>query len=221
MRYQLLILAAPDLDFEMNYLGVGAFIQRIREQIKIFPNPERCVIAVRPNSLLDIESLEKFDNTRVAVINRLTNGALSTTALCMDNFNLDTPIVITPFDGYIGIDQLQIINEFITGDYDAGLIAFNSTSPLYSYVRMFNQEVIEIAEKRVISGLATTGTFIFKNGKTLLDCIEWSMVNSIKTNEKYFIAPSLNMMVMNQKRIKVFEINESDYVRFDISSLKH
>jgi hypothetical protein len=171
--------------------------------------------------LLDIESLEKFDNTRVAVINRLTNGALSTTALCMDNFNLDTPIVITPFDGYIGIDQLQIINEFITGDYDAGLIAFNSTSPLYSYVRMFNQEVIEIAEKRVISGLATTGTFIFKNGKTLLDCIEWSMVNSIKTNEKYFIAPSLNMMVMNQKRIKVFEINESDYVRFDISSLKH
>ena len=221
MRYQLLILAAPDLDFEMSYLGVGAFIQRIREQIKIFPNPERCVIAVRPNSLLDIESLEKFDNTRVAVINRLTNGALSTTALCMDNFNLDTPIVITPFDGYIGIDQLQIINEFITGDYDAGLIAFNSTSPLYSYVRRFNQEVIEIAEKRVISGLATTGTFIFKNGKTLLDCIEWSMVNSIKTNEKYFIAPSLNMMVMNQKRIKVFEINESDYVRFDISSLKH
>ena len=177
MRYQLLILAAPDLDFEMSYLGMGAFIQRIKEQIAIFPNPERCIIAIRPNSLIDIESLEKFKNTRVSVINRLTTGALSTTALCMDNFNLDTPIVITPFDGYISIDQFQIINEFITGEYDAGLIAFNSTSPLYSYVRMFNQEVLEIAEKRVISGLATTGTFIFKNRKTLLDCIEWSMVN--------------------------------------------
>ena len=221
MRYQLLILAAPELDFEMNYVGMGALIQRIKEQIKIFPNPERCVIAVRPNFLLDIESLEEFDNTKVCVINRLTNGALSTTALCMDNFNLDTPIIITPFDGHISIDQSQIINEFITGDYDAGLIAFNSTSPLYSYVRMFNQEVLEIAEKRVISGLATTGTFIFKNRKILLDCIEWSMVNSIKTNEKYFIAPSLNMMVMNQKRIKVFEISESDYARFDISSLKN
>lgn len=148
-------------------------------------------------------------------VSEKTLGALCTLALTVDQLEWNLPVLVAPIDGLIPkLKILDFIEAAISGDYSASIVCFESTNPKFSYVRTQNNQVTEIAEKHVISNQATAGIFYFKNVETMLSCVEWSLLNNVKNNGKFYIAPSLNKLITENQKIGIFNISSNDYYRF-------
>ena len=216
-KFQHVILAAPDIR-----LLTGKrddFFQTIKRQESSYNLALNTLIVIR-KGFLDDEKYKLEENSKFFVIDRKTKGALATLGLCLDAILPNLPILVSPFDGFIGISENDFLSAMESSSCDAGLVAFKSTNPRYSYVRMIQSEAIEIAEKSVISSLATSGTFYFKNKEILMNCIQWTLLNRVTFNGNYYIAPSLNSLIMTGRKLKIFEIDENLYTRMELKTFK-
>lgn len=141
-------------------------------------------------------------------------GALATLAMLVDDIGNDIDILILPVDSLTSLNHEIFLKHFKAKDCDAGLVTFTSENPNFSYVRSLEGEVIEIAEKRVISSEATTGILYLRNLDLLLELINWSFINAATTNGLYYVAPALNYLISSGKRISTFHIESEKYYRF-------
>ena len=146
-------------------------------------------------------------------------GALASLLLSIEGINSNEHIAITPSDGFVPRAKfLEFVDFMIKEDVDCGILVFSSNDPEFSYVRTSKTgDVLEIAEKNVISDLATAGIYYFRNVDMLLDCGNWAIINNVSFNGDFYISPSLNYFVTTGMKMKTFKIFESDYVRFSTS----
>ncbi len=93
-------------------------------------------------------------------------------------------------------------------------MVFESQNARYSYVRMLDDKLVEVCEKKVISSKATAGIFYFKTAHLFIECAEWAILNDVRTNGLFFLAPALNYAVVKGLNPTLFQINEKDYYRF-------
>lgn len=144
-----------------------------------------------------------------------TNGALITALLGLRDCDLSLPLVICPGDALLNESKFQeFINESEASDSEISLIVFNSDNPNYSYIRTIDEVLVEVCEKKVISSVATAGFFYFKSAQLFLDCAEWAIMNNVRTNGAFYVAPSLNYAVIIGSNPSLFLVEESDYYRF-------
>jgi hypothetical protein len=151
--------------------------------------------------------------TTVAVGN--TKGALISALIAIRDCDLGLPIFITPGDALISRKIYNVYcKQSLQSNQDMSIVVFESQNPNYSYVRMLNEKVVEVCEKKVISSKATAGIFYFKSGHLFIECAEWAIMNNIQTRDLFFLAPSLNYAVVKGLNPILFKIDESDYYRF-------
>ena len=122
--------------------------------------------------------------------------------------------MILPFDSIVNTNFFEAIEYFKNDDCEVGLITIDNNSPELSYVRLNDEFVLEIVEKKVVSRVALTGVFYFKSREILLECIRWSLLYKIETHGKYYIAPSVNAQIALGKKVSLFNINKSLFFRF-------
>ena len=94
---------------------------------------------------------ELADRVKVFKLSPNLLGALATLAMLVDDIADDLDILILPVDSFTSLEHEVFLEHFKKMNCDAGLVTFTSDNPNYSYVRSVNEEVIEIAEKNVIS----------------------------------------------------------------------
>jgi len=151
------------------------------------------------------------------VINELkksTKGALSTLSLLVDIIPENVPIVVAPADGIVDVSIQNFVQEMSEGQFDCGIIAFEEMNQNYSYVRQYEKQVVEIAEKKVIGNLALSGTYYFRNLTMLLESIHWAYLNNASTNGSFYISSAINGLIANQLKVGIFEIDSRDYDRY-------
>ena len=155
--------------------------------------------------LKDIENISVGD----------TQGALASALIALRDCDLDLPVFITPGDALISKKNYDdFCLESLQSDEHISLIVFDSQNPKYSYVRMLNEKLVEVCEKKVISSKATAGIFYFKSGHLFIECAEWAIMNNIKTNGQFFLAPAMNYAVLKGLNPFLFQIDEENYYRF-------
>ena len=155
--------------------------------------------------LKDIENISVGD----------TKGALASALIALRDCDLGLPIFITPGDALISKKHYDdFCLESLQSNEDISLIVFDSKNPKYSYVRMLDEKLVEVCEKKVISSKATAGIFYFKSGRLFIECAEWAILNNIQTKGVFFLAPSLNYAVVKGLNPNLFQIDEEDYDRF-------
>jgi choline kinase len=181
------------------------------ENVETLYSSGNTVIALRE------ENLGRFvfrPQTKIVPLKN-TQGALISALLSLGDTELDQPLIITPGDSLVKGD---IYREFIeiceTSGSDISLIAFNSQQSNYSYIRTNEGKLVEVCEKKIISSLATTGIFYFSSADLFIKCAEWSIINNVRTNEMFYIAPSLNYAVVKGLNTNIIEIPEESYYRF-------
>ena len=164
------------------------------------------------SDLMPIINLKKFSIHEC-------KGALASLLLSLESLNTDQPIVVVPSDGLVPKSEFQaFIQAMSQKNVDCGVLVFESFNNEYSFVRTnTNGEVIEIAEKKIISNLATAGIFYFKNRQLIIDCGQWAIVNNLSYNGEFYIAPSLNYFVTSGLKIHTYTIQEDSYLRFATS----
>jgi NDP-sugar pyrophosphorylase family protein len=150
---------------------------------------------------------------KIIKLDNETKGAACSAMMAVEYINNDTPLIISNADQLFDICLDEVINSFESSD--AGVITFESIHPRWSYVRLNSEnKIIETAEKRPISKSAIAGFYYFKNGKDFINSSSKMIKKDASVNGLYYIAPTLNEMVLENKTISIFQIENSKYHTF-------
>lgn len=192
------------------------FDSRISDVVLNYSNYSKSILVVDKEMSENILALEFNLLVDVLLLDSPCKGALATLVLAAAELPEELPILALPINSTI---NAAIVSEFVQSmklaNADAAIIVFRSNNPELSYVRSDDLgNVVEIAEKLIISELATAGVFFFKNKKIIIDCAKWAMKNNVIFNNKFYIAPSLNFLLTTSQSLKMVEIEDSEYHRF-------
>lgn len=155
-------------------------------------------------------------NASIIKVNGETKGALCSVLLGIEHINNDEELIICNGDQIIDCDLNKAILSFEEKQSDAGLITFESVHPRWSYVRFDDKKefIVETAEKRPISNNAIAGFYYFKKGKDFIKAATRSIEKGSDVNGLYYIAPSINQLILKNKKINAFKIDSSKYKSF-------
>lgn len=155
-------------------------------------------------------------NSSIVQINGETKGALCSVLLAIQHINKEEELIICNGDQIIDCDFNNVLLAFRKNNLHSGLITFNSVHPRWSYVRFDEKDkfIIETAEKKPISKFAIAGFYYFAKGKYFINGATKSIEKGADVNGLYYIAPSINQLILENKRIGNFEIESNKYHSF-------
>lgn len=142
-------------------------------------------------------------------VDGVTEGAASTTLLARDLINNSSPLLIANSDQQIVWDSSETMYSLQESSYDGGILTFRSTHPKWSFARISEDgSILEVAEKKPISDIATTGIYYWKRGSDYVRSVEDMMTAKDKVNGEYYICPSYNHAIANGLKFRTFEVSE-------------
>lgn len=144
-----------------------------------------------------------------------TRGAVCTALFAIDEINNDDDLLILNGDQLIKTDIASAIVDFKNRNLDGGIVTINAVHPKYSSVLLDeNNLVIQTSEKRPISNIASTGCCYFKKGSDFVSAAFSVIEKDVNTQGNYYISSTFNEMILNQRKIGIFEIPKKDYISF-------
>lgn len=148
----------------------------------------------------------------IIVVDRQTAGAACSALLAVEHIDNDEPLVICNGDQIIEHGIAKSLNSFTKAGAHAGVITFPSVHPRWSYVRLDEAgAVTEAAEKRVISRHAIAGFYWFAKGSDFVRAAKASLLNDRSVNGVFFIAPTLNELILEGLTVSAYAIETGDY----------
>ena len=156
-------------------------------------------------------SLDKILKSRygnditIVVVDRLTDGSVSTCLLAEEYINNDSPLVIYTLDVFF---QPTFTPNF-DDNSDGCILTFKSNNPAYSYAKL-NEDgyVTETAEKQVISDLAAVGVYTYRTGKMFVKYAREMIDNNIRTKGEFYVCPLYNLMIRDGLKIKTESVEK-------------
>ena len=154
-------------------------------------------------------------NAEIIYAEGLTAGSVCSCLLAIDHLNPAEPLIITGGDQVITEDLQNIVNTFINNQWDGGLICFDDVHPRWSFVKTdSNGFVIEAAEKMPISRNAATGFYYYQKAGDFVDAAITMMRKKASVNNKYYVCPAYNQMILKQLKIGTYTIDKQNYFNF-------
>lgn len=155
------------------------------------------------------------DNCEIVKLTGETKGAVCSCLLAIDYINNDDKLVISNGDQVIDEDLNLVLEHLERKRVDGGVICFEAVHPKWSYVRLDEKgKIVEAVEKRPISKKAIAGFYYFKRGADFVASAKRSIEKDASVNGLYFIAPTFNEMVLENKNLEIFEIDSDRYHSF-------
>ena len=143
-----------------------------------------------------------------------TGGAACTALLAIDHINGDEPLLILNGDEVRNVDLQAIVEDFQGRELDGGVVVFEAVHPRWSFVRCDeNGLVVETAEKRPISNLATTGAYYFARGSDFVVGATKMIKKDACVDGKFYVCPVYNELILNQAKIGVTQIDRGAYFK--------
>ena len=163
----------------------------------------------------DVLYLLTKGNCQIIKIDNDTKGAACSCLMAIEHIDSAEPLVISNGDQVVDADLNTILDHFRKADCAAGVVTFEAVHPKWSYVRLDETDcIIESSEKRPLSRHAIAGFYYFKKGQDFVK----SAMNSIKKDANvdgiYYIAPTMNEMVLEGKRMITYPISVENYHNF-------
>jgi dTDP-glucose pyrophosphorylase len=150
---------------------------------------------------------------RIIKIDSETKGAACSAMMAIEYINNDNPLIIANADQLFDDNLEEIITTF--KDVDGGVISFDSIHPRWSYARLDDEKYIaETAEKRPLSKHAIAGFFYFKRGEDFIESAMNMIKKDANVNGLYYISPTLNEMVLRNKKLSINKIENCKYHTF-------
>lgn len=140
-----------------------------------------------------------------------TGGAACTALLAIEHINNDDELIVFNGDMIVDIDLTDAVADFRSRDLDGGIVVFDAVHPRWSYVKLEDGLVVETAEKRPISRMATAGIYYFRQGREFVQAAFQSIRKGAEVGGQFYVCPVYNEMILGQRRIGVFEVPSSAY----------
>lgn len=142
-------------------------------------------------------------NCKIVLTKGVTEGAACTTLLA-EKLIGNGPLLIANSDQYVEWNSSEFC--FCMQNYDAGLLTFSATHPKWSFARVENNLVVEVAEKKPISDIASVGIYYWNNGDEYVKYAKQMINKNIRVNNEFYVCPVLNEAIQDGKRVKNYHI---------------
>jgi dTDP-glucose pyrophosphorylase len=145
-------------------------------------------------------------------LNGDTAGAACSALLAAEHINDDTPLVIANGDQILETNVAAVVQDFQRRDLAGGIVVFEDIHPRWSFVKCDGAGlVIEAAEKRPISKLATAGFYYFTRGSDFVLAAMEMIKKDAQVNGRFYVCPAYNELVLRQRQIGVHQIPRKAY----------
>ena len=179
-------------------------------------------LKIKENDILIIVYREEFNNFnfqqllrknypeilfRFKEVSFNTRGASETVLLglsCLDENEIEDTAIIIDSDVFFEDDILDIARKSLKN-----LIFYfkdNEETPLYSYVRIDREEVLDIQEKVKISNNACAGAYCFSSSKILQNLIKEVIQKDEKIKGEFYISNLYKKLIYKNIKIDAVEI---------------
>ncbi len=153
--------------------------------------------------------------SEVKALRQPANGALCSCLMASDLIDETAPVIISNGDQVIDADLRRIVAHFLSTGVDAGVITFPSVHPRWSYVRLKNNaEVIQAAEKVVISRDAIAGFYFFRTAGLFMEAAKRCIISGASVNGQYYISASLNELILDGMTVGAYQLGAGAYHSF-------
>jgi hypothetical protein len=143
----------------------------------------------------------------------VSQGSACTALLTACRLDQDAELLIISANELVDLDLSDVIQEFRLRRLDAATITFRSINPNYSYVFLNTQGyVTEAAQRKPISLHATTGIFWYAKTSFFVNGAKNLIRKDAHVEGKYFIAPTFNEMILQNKKIGVKKVDINKYI---------
>ena len=148
---------------------------------------------------------KKFGNDiKIVVIDRITDGSVSTCLLAKEHIDNNLPLYIYTVDVHFG----PKFNPVKMAD-DGVILTFKSNNPAYSYVKLNDEGYASLtAEKEVVSSNACVGVYGFKSGSKFVEYAELMIMHNMRTRNEFYITPMYNLMIEDGLKVSIKEVDE-------------
>jgi NDP-sugar pyrophosphorylase family protein len=144
----------------------------------------------------------------IVVVEQITEGAACTCLLAKDQINNDEELIIANSDQLIEWSSKAFFDKMTSCNADGGILTFTATEHKWSFAKIVDGRVIEVAEKKPISNQATVGIYWFKRGRDFVDGTEQMIAKNIRTNNEFYVCPVFNELIANGKWICDFPVEK-------------
>jgi NDP-sugar pyrophosphorylase family protein len=148
-------------------------------------------------------------NCIIHQLNELTQGSAETCLAARQYIDNDTPLIITNCDQYIEWNSAEFLNT--AKQYDGCVVTYKSTNVKNSFVKVIDNIAEQFAEKTAISDDALVGIHYWTKGTDFIQSVIHMMSNKITTKGEYYIAPTYNFMITDNKNIGIFPLKNNQY----------
>lgn len=138
-------------------------------------------------------------------VDGVTEGAACTTLLAKKFIDNDTPLLTANSDQFIEFLDENWSEEL---DGDGGILTFTATHPKWSFVKVEDGYVTEVAEKKPISDTATVGIYYWGKGSDYVKYAEQMIEKDIRVNNEFYVCPVFNEAIQDGKKIKTIPIKK-------------
>jgi len=158
-----------------------------------------------------IDTLDRITNGKFKYVpvDGLTEGAACTALLAEEFINNDEDLLIANSDQIIEYEPQNFNTLKNLTSLDAMVFTFNAVHPKWSFVKTNSRGfVIEVAEKRPISDIATCGIYWYRRGSDFVKYANYMIENNIRVNNEFYIAPVYNELIKDGKTLVPFYVHE-------------
>jgi HAD superfamily hydrolase (TIGR01509 family) len=165
------------------------------------------------------EHLEKYNikhllnlikpNSKIIIIDSLTEGAACTTLLAEEFIDNDAPLLIANSDQYIEWNSNETMYSFSNNNIDGGMLVFNAVHPKWSFAKLGKDGFVEqVAEKDPISDIASVGVYYWNKGSDYVKYAKQMIEKNIRVNNEFYVCPVINEAISDGKKFKVSYVQE-------------
>ena len=148
------------------------------------------------------------NNCEIMLVDGITEGAACTTLLAKKHINNNDPLLIVNADQFIEWDSSEFMYYTVCRPHvDASILTFRSNETKWSYALVGESGFVSmVAEKEVISNLATVGVYYWRRGVDYVKCAENMIKRNIRINNEFYVCPVFNQAIEQGMKITVFDV---------------
>ena len=153
---------------------------------------------------------EHIPDCVIEEIDYLTDGPASTCLVAKSYINNNEKLIIANCDQIMWWNGDYFLNAANHTDYDGMIVTYYANTSKNSYATLDKRGYVSsIKEKEVISNISLNGIHYWKCGKYFVESAEQMIAqNDRAINGEFYIGPSYNYMIKNNKKIGIFHIPE-------------
>lgn len=132
-------------------------------------------------------------------------GAACSASLAFQYLDPEAPLMMANSDQFI---DMNILDFLVSGvGCDGSIMTFKNDHPKWSYAKTNDDGyVTQVKEKVVISNNATSGIYLWNRAQDFIDGIKEMIAAKDTHNNEYYVAPSFNYSIKNDKKYRLMEI---------------